>query len=69
LSERYLLSGANLGLIKALAKQRDIKELIRVVDEIIEHQHLFNSSDELLEDIITIERKVLGKNNTSKDKK
>jgi len=55
LSERYLVTGAQLGLFQAFARSEQDKETDKLVEEIIDNQFVGNTNNLIIEDVEAVQ--------------
>lgn len=56
MGERYLVTGAQLGLFEAMGKINDSKKIKELVDEIIDKQFVGNTTNHIKKDVKTVEK-------------
>ena len=52
---RYLVTGAQLGMIAGMAKVKNTDKILEIIEDIIHHQYIDNSTNDVLGDIIKIQ--------------
>ena len=56
MGERYLISGAQLGLFEAMSKINDSKKIKELVDKIIDEQFVGNTTNLIIDDVKVVEK-------------